>query len=165
MPTKNSPKTSNRPRRSAPTPGTGGRFGRSTPTPSAGGRLARSNPSPGGRFGLPSPGAPKRPTLGRSKSKGKSSGKSGLSGLLSSLPAAGLGKKTASKGGSKGKPALAMIAAGAGAFFGRKQMQKRKEDDVIPVTNVSPTPPAMNDTTHQSGAPRPVDTSTSPDSI
>ncbi|MBA2514630.1 MAG: hypothetical protein H0V26_09960 [Solirubrobacterales bacterium] len=163
MPTKNPPKTSNRPRRSAPTSGAGRRFGKSTPAPSTGGRFHRSTPSTGSRFGLPSSSAPKRSTLG--KPKRKSNAKSGLAGLLSSLPAAGLGKKAASKGGSKGKPALALVAAGAGAFLGRKQMQKRKEDDVVPVTTVSPTPSAMNDVTPQTGAPRPVDSSTSPDTV
>jgi hypothetical protein len=172
MPTKTSVKTPNRPGRSASTPGAGGRFSRSTPSPASAGRFGRSTPSPSGgaRFGLSSSGTSpkKRPTRGTSvkpkSKKGKSGG--GLSGLLSSLPAAGLAKKASPKSsGSKAKPALALIAAGAGAFLGRKQLQKRNENDVVPVTTVNPTPTSLNDTPPQPAAPRPVDSPSSPDAL
>lgn len=109
MPTRTPPKSPGRPRRSA------------------------STPDPGGRFGRPSPASPKRGTAGKLRSKRKPAAKGGLSGLLSSLPVAGLGKKAAKASPtSKAKPALALIAAGAGALFGRKQLQKRKDDEPTP---------------------------------
>lgn len=108
MPTRTLPKSPGRPRRSASAPG------------------------PGVRFGLPSAASPKRGTAGKLKSKRKPAAKGGLSGLLSSLPAAGLGKKAAKASPvSKAKPALALIAAGAGALLGRKQLQKRKDDEPV----------------------------------
>lgn len=156
MPTKTSAKIPSRPRRSAPTPGAGGRFSRSTP-------------STGGRFGVPTSSASKRPSRVpgiKPKSKGRSHSKGGAAGLLSSLAAAGQGKKGSSQS-SKAKPALALVAAGAGAFLGRKQLQNRKKDEptdeptpfTTPVSTGSSATSAVNDTTTpQTGAPRATDT-------
>lgn len=160
MPPKTQAKTPGRPRRPSPTPGAAGRFSRSNPTPSTGGRFGRPTPSPSGRFGLSGPTSQKRGAPGKPKSRGKSSAKGGLGGLLSSLPMDKLGKKT--KKGSpaaKATPVLALVAAGAGALFGRKQLRKRKEEEPTPLTTppVTVTPPSMTDTTPQTSGPRPVD--------
>jgi hypothetical protein len=139
MPTKTSAKTPSRPRRSAPTTSAGGRFGRPATSTS---KLST------------------RPKAG--KPKGKSGVKGRLSGLLSSLPVAGLGKKAASKSSSSSrakataKPAVAVVAAAAGAVFGRKQLQKRKADEPMPATPVPTTPGAVNETTARTEAPRAV---------
>ena len=111
MPTKSSLKHAPRPRRAKPAPGAGRRFGRTSPS------------------------AIKRPTRTPArKPKRGAAAKGGLAGLLSALPVPGAGKKASkTSAASKAKPAVAVLAAGAGALLGRKQLQKRKEEDA-PVT-------------------------------
>lgn len=117
MPTK----TSARPRTAQPSAVGTRRFSRSaaTPPPRAS-RLPSRTPATTPRF----------------RGKKKPAKATGLAGLLSALPITGAGKAAKSSGGGKAKPAFALLAAGAGAFLGRKQLRKRKDD------GFTPAPPA-----------------------
>ena len=115
-------------------------------------RFSRTQPTRPSRM-------PQRPAVrgGRSRSRKQQSGLQGLIGsAMTALPSKGSAKKRT--GGSKAKPAFAMLAAGAGALLGRRRMQKRKYDDAatvppvgsmqtsVPPTAVPPTsvPPAAS---------------------
>jgi hypothetical protein len=100
---------------------------RTTTTPRTSGRFARTTAPPTARQRATARVQHVRP---RRKPPQKSSP---LSGMLGALPGMMGGRsKRSSRGGSKAKPALAMLAAGAGAILGRQQMRKRKHSDASP---------------------------------
>lgn len=61
-----------------------------------------------------------------SKRKGK---RGALTGALASLPVAGGKTKGKAGGRTKAKPAVAFVAAGAGALLGGRQLRKRRDSD------------------------------------
>ncbi len=98
-----------------------------------------------GRTGSPSskPKASSKPKglKRKAKSGGGVAGK--LSGVLSALPVAGKagkGKKSGGGASSKAKPAVALLATGAGALLGRQQLNKRKQADTSQATPVVDPP-------------------------
>jgi hypothetical protein len=142
-------------------PPTGGRPGRSAQAgrgasgrPSSGRGIPGRKPPTSGR-GVPGrrPATSGRGTSGRRPNvnlpgrMGRPQQKSGLQGTvqkaLKSLPTSGSSGKRRG-GGSKGKPALALLA-GAGALLGGRQLAKRRDQGSetayeSPTTPVAPTP-------------------------
>ena len=90
---------------------------------------SRTRTASGARFNRttkPGPAKPRFPS--RTSAKKKQS--SGIAAVFSALPISGSGTKKSSASrvsSSKAKPAAALLAAGVGALFGRKQLQKRKQ--------------------------------------
>lgn len=107
-------------------------------------RPTRPPSAPAGRWPRAAPPAPTRTTRSwaRSKTAEPTPKPGGLSGLATTARGAlpippSKGKKsnvnTSSGGAAKAKPALAILAAGAGAILGGRQLQKRRRDaDALP---------------------------------
>lgn len=63
------------------------------------------------------------------RAKAKAAKPTGLAGLLSKLTSAASSPSSKTGGASRAKPAAALLAAGAGALLGRKQLAKRKSNE------------------------------------
>lgn len=132
-------KTSARPRRSPQLSTARGRIPtRTTP---------RGRP---GKFSAPSP---SRLPGRRKPTESKSGVKGALTSALSALPSGGSSKKSKGRkvnvkanAKTKGAPALAVLAAGAGAVLGRKQLAKRKENNNAESVSETPAVPVVDST-------------------
>src|SRR5206468_761943 len=81
------------------------------------------------------------PPQSRFRPRAKPKPKSGLAGMLSALPISGDAVKKAASGGGKGKPAAALLVAGAGALLGGRQLRNKRKDAGSPPADTPYFPP------------------------